>query len=127
MEGKTEKDLSQVFLPIYEKLTFLDIVIAKTVVAISNHLSPKSLNSFYSYFIGFKCLKERCMHVIVSALLEQKTKDPHELCSRLPDFVPTVARHTILDAFWSEWNRPSPSSSCSMSPSPSPCKKICTS
>ena len=68
-------------------------------------------------WLEFRSLQERCMSVIVSALVEQRSRDPDELCSRLPDYVPTVTRSDITDSLWTKWIPPS---SCSSSHSGSP-------
>ena len=67
----------------------------------------------YLFFIvlEFKSLQERCMSVIVSALLEQRASDPDVLCSKLPDYVPTITRSGITDAVWDKWVPASPDSS----------------
>lgn len=49
--------------------------------------------------INLKSLRELCISAIMSALLEQRSLHHDDLQARLPGYVPTVVRHSIIHTF----------------------------
>ena len=50
-------------------------------------------------FVGLTSLKERCVSVIIMALLQQKSLHSDQLPDRLPHYVPPTVKRYITHAF----------------------------
>ena len=53
----------------------------------------------FSLSIGVQSLQELCSEVIKCCLLQQRLLEPNHLHTKLPDYVPTRLKHSIIRHF----------------------------